>query len=128
MTARQFAYATNNTPGNICSLGYGYKYEYVYTPYTHPDKIAVQPGIGVDGTVAAESFSPAPGCGVDTGNGALDANSQFTDTIAFCSTSPLPTCSTTTTQTWKVAGFTVRTNGLTIANTGLTYTNEGPTQ
>lgn len=128
VTARQFAYATNNAPGNICSLGYGYKYEYVYTPYTHPDKTAVQPGIGLDGTAVTENFSPPVGCGVVTGNGALDDNSQFTDTIAFCSTDPLPTCSTTTTQTWKVAGYSVRSNSLTIANTGLTYTSQGPTQ
>jgi hypothetical protein len=129
VTARQFAYATNSALVNQCSLGYGYDYDITYTPYTHPDKTAVQAGIGVTGTTVTETFNPPTiNCGNETGDTGLNANSQFTDRIALCSTKPLPTCASTNTQTWKVGGYTVRTNSLTIANTGLTYTNQGPTQ
>ncbi|MFB3812465.1 MAG: hypothetical protein ACE14L_00005, partial [Terriglobales bacterium] len=129
VTARQFAYATNGPLSNTCSLGYGYSYDIVYTPYTHPDRTAVQPGIGLDGTAVTETFDPPNiGCGNITGPGGLNANSQFTDRIVLCSTAPLPTCSSTNTQTIRVAGYLVRTNQLTIANTGLTYTNQGPNQ
>jgi hypothetical protein len=130
VTARQFAYATNPPlSNNVCSLGYGYRYDITYTPYTHPDKSAVQPGIGLNGTVVSETFNPSTiSCGGVTGSGALDDNSEFTDQIAYCSTAPLTACSSTNTQTLSVAGYSVRTNSLTIANTGLTYTSQGPTQ
>jgi hypothetical protein len=129
VTAREFAYATNSSLTNQCRLGYGYDYDITYTPYTHPDKTAVQPNIGVTDTIVTETFSPSViNCGNVTGDGALNASSQFTDRIALCSTNPLPACTSTNTQTWKVGGYLVRTNSLTIANTGLTYTNQGPTQ
>jgi len=129
VTAREFAYATNPSLSNICSRHYGYQYSIIYTPYTHPDKTAVQPGIGVDGTVVSESFNPSTiSCGNVTGSGGLDANSEFTDNIAYCSDSPLPPCSSTNTQTLKVGGYLVRTNSLTNSNTGLTYSSQGPTQ
>jgi hypothetical protein len=132
VTARQFAYATNvPTPpqGNTCSLGYGYDYSITYTPYTHPDKIAVQPGIGLGGTAVTESLNPSTiACGNKTGPGSLNVNSQFTDRIRICSSAPIPSCSSTHTQTLKVAGYVVRTNSLTITNTALTYTSQGPNQ
>jgi hypothetical protein len=127
VTARQFAYATNNSPSNTCTLGYGTKRTYIYTPYTHPDKTAVQAGIGLSGTAVPESFNPQPPAGTVTGGGALDANSQFQDTIAYCSTSPL-TISTTVTQTISIEGYQVRQNTLKYDNTGITYTSLGPTQ
>jgi len=129
VTARQFAWVTNNSPGNTCSLGYGYLYNYVYTTYTHPDKAVVPAGVGLTNTLVTENFNPTTiACGNQPGNSSLDANSLFSDTIEVCSTSPLPTCSSTNTQTISIAGYQVRTNSLTIANTGLTYTSQGPTQ
>lgn len=129
VTARQFAYATNGALSNTCSLGHGYHYDILYTPYTHPDKAAAPPNINLDGTGVTETFSPTTiACGGITGDGALDANSQFSDHIAVCSTQPIPACSSTNSQVLKVAGYTVRTNSLTITNTGLTYTSQGPTQ
>ena len=129
VTARQFAWVTNNSPGNICNLGYGWQYTYFYTPYTHPDGLVV-PGEGLlTGTATGEVFNPTTiSCGNKPGNSSLDANSQFQDNIELCSTQPLPVCSSTNTQTLSIAGYTVRTNSLTIANTGLTYTSEGPTK
>lgn len=41
VTSRQFAYVTNNTPSNACTLGYGTDQTYTYTIYTEPDKTAV---------------------------------------------------------------------------------------
>ena len=126
-TARQFAYATNNTPSNTCT-GYGYTYLYVYTPYTHPDGAAVQPGLGLDGVVVTESFNPQLPSGYDTGSGSLDANSEFTDKLGVCSPSPLTPFSITVTQTLSIEGYQVRQNSLTFADTGLTYTSLGPNQ
>lgn len=129
VTARQFAYATNSPLNNKCSLGYGYDYPITYTPYTHPDKTAVQPNLSLDGTAVTENFDPSTiSCGNVTGPGALNADSQFVDRVVYCSNAPLPTCSSTHTQTLKVEGYLVRTNRLTIADTGLTYTNQGPNQ
>jgi len=67
--ARQFAYLMNNSPTNTCTLGYGTTRVYVYTPSTHPDKAAVQAGIGVAGTTVAESFDTQPPAGTITGDG-----------------------------------------------------------
>jgi hypothetical protein len=129
VTARKFAWVTNNSPGNTCNLGHGYLYNYVYTTYTHPDGAAVPPDVGLTNTPVTENFNPTTiACGNQPGNGSLDANSLFSDTIEVCSTSPLPACSSTNTQTISIAGYQVRTNSLTIANTGLTYTSQGPTQ
>lgn len=129
VTARKFAYATNGALSNVCSLGYGYDYSITYTPYTHPDKAAVQPNIDLNGTAVTEGFSPPTiSCGNHTGNGGLNFNSQFVDRLTYCSSQPLPPCSSTNTQTIGVGGYQVRTNSLTIANTGLTYTSQGPTQ
>jgi hypothetical protein len=129
VTARQFAWVTNGSSGNTCNLGYGYLYNYVYTTYTHPDKAVVPAGVGLTNTLVTENFNPTTiACGNQPGNGSLDANSLFSDTIEVCSTSPLPACSSTNTQTISIAGYQVRTNSLTIANTGLTYTSQGPTQ
>jgi hypothetical protein len=127
VTARQFAYLTNTSSGNVCTLGYGTKQVYTYTPYTHPDMIAVQAGIGLSGTAVTESFNPQPPAGTVTGSGGLDANSQFSDTIAYCSTSPL-TGSTTVTQTLSIEGYQVRQNTLKYGSSGVTYTSLGPTQ
>lgn len=127
VTARQFAYLTNNSPSNICTLGYGTKRVYTYTPYTHPDKTAVQAGIGVTDTAVTESFNLPPPAGTETGSGVLDANSQFTDTLAYCSTSPLPG-SPTVTQTFSIEGYQVRQNTLAYSSTGITYASLGPTQ
>jgi len=111
VTARQFAFATNNSPSNTCELGHGYLYKYVYTPYTHPDKAAVQAGIGIDGTAVPESFNPQLPAAWSTGTGALDANSQFQDYLGVCSTSPLSISSTTTTRTISIEGYQVRQVG-----------------
>jgi len=127
VTARQFAYVTNNSLGNICTLGYGTKQVYTYSPYTHPDKTAVQAGIGLSSTAVTENFNTQPPAGSVTGSGALDANSQFADTIAYCSTSPLPGWPTVT-QTLSIAGYQVRQNTLAYSSSGVTYTSLGPTQ
>src|SRR5881628_3632598 len=71
VTARQFAYATNNSPSNTCALGYGTTKVYTYTPYTHPDKAAVQAGLGLSGTAVTEGFNPQPPAGTVTGSGGL---------------------------------------------------------
>ena len=129
VTARPFAWVTNNSPANTCSLGYGYLYNYTYTTYTHPDGAAVPSGVGLTNTPVTETFNPPTlACGNQPGNGSLDANSLFSDTIEVCSTSPTPACSSTNSQAISIAGYPVRTNSLTIANTGLTYTSQGPTQ
>jgi hypothetical protein len=127
VTARQFAYATNGSPGNTCSAGYGTTRSYTYTVYTHPDKTAVQPGIGVTGTAVTESFNPPAPDGTVTGNGSLDANSEYTDRISYCSNSPL-TISTTITQSISIEGYQVRQNSLKYSTTGVTLTSLGPTQ
>jgi hypothetical protein len=125
VTARKFAYATNNNPSNLCS-GYGTEYYIVYTVYTHPDKQAV--GSEISGVPVTEAFNPNPiPCGGVTGNGALDMNGQFTDHAVNCSSMPL-TCSGTATQTIAVAGYTVRTNTVTLSSTGDTIQSDGPSQ
>ena len=126
-TARQFAYATNDSPGNICSLGYGSKYVYTYTPYTHPDKVAVQSDLSLDGTPVTESFNPQPPAGAITGSGWLNGNNQFTDTLAYCSTTPLSS-SPTVTQTLSIEGYQVRQNSIAFSSTGIALTSQGPAQ
>jgi hypothetical protein len=126
VTARQFAYATNNSPSNTCT-GYGTTQVYTYTPYTHPDKTAVQGGNNLSGTAVTESFNPQPPAGTVTGSGALNTDAQFTDTLEYCSNSPL-TISTTVTQTLSIEGYQVRQNTLKYSSTGITYTSLGPTQ
>ena len=41
VTARKFAFATNASPVNVCSLGNGFDDTVQYTPFTHPDGTAV---------------------------------------------------------------------------------------
>ncbi len=128
VTARKFAYLTNNSPSNTCSLGYGTSTTYTYTVYTHPGTgQAVDGTMGLTNAAVTESFSPAPSCGQHTGDGGLNANGQFTDDVTYCSSSPL-TCSETSTQTLAVAGFQVRTNTITWSSHGISYTSNGPTQ
>jgi hypothetical protein len=126
VTSRQFAYATNLPPANTCQ-GFGTSFQYVYTPFTHPDKAAVQAGIGVQGTVVMESFSPAPPPEAQIGNGNLTANSEFVDTIAYCSNTAL-TLSASVTQKISIEGYQVRQNLLTYSSSGVILTNQGPTQ
>jgi hypothetical protein len=128
VTARQFAYLQNDMPVNACGLAYGTDYTYTYTVFTHPDGAAVDGNSNLGGTAAKETFSVPPPCGTITGDASLDSNGQFRDHVSsLCSTTPL-TCSGTTTQTFKVGGFQVRTNTLTWSSTGVTYTNNGPNQ
>jgi hypothetical protein len=127
VTAREFAYATNNSPSNTCSLGYGTTYLSVYTPYTHPDGAAVQAGIGVQGTPVTESFNPQPPAGTITGGGSLDANSEFKDNLSYCRSSPL-TPSTSVTQTISIETFQVRQNKITYSSSGISLSSLGPTQ
>lgn len=126
VTARKFAYLTNNTPSNACTLGHGTSRMYVYTVNTHPDNQPLTPGIA-QGTPATESFNPVLTCGPITGNTTLSVNSQITDNVTYCSTAPL-TCSETSTQTISVGGYAIRTNTLQWGSSGVTYTNDGPTQ
>jgi hypothetical protein len=128
VTAREFAYATNNSPSNTCTLGYGTNRTYTYAVYTNPDHTAVLSTDGISGTAVSESFNPSLTCETITGNGSLNANAQFSDNItSVCSSAPL-TCTQTSTQTIKVAGYPIRTNALQWTSTGVTYTSEGPTQ
>jgi hypothetical protein len=128
VTARQFAYLNNNNPSNTCTLGYGTDQTYIYTVYTHPDRTAVEANSGLSGTPVTESFNPSVQCGAVTSPGALDANGLLADHIASgCSTSPL-TCTWSTTQAIKVAGYQVRTNTLNFTSSGVVYTNNGPNQ
>jgi hypothetical protein len=92
-----------------------------------PDKAAVPAGIGLSGTAVAETFNPQPPAGTVTGDGSLNANSQFGDRISYCSSSPL-TISTTVTQTLSIEGYQVRQNTLKNSSAGVTYTNLGPFQ
>jgi hypothetical protein len=125
VTAREFAYATNDSPSNACSLTYGTDRTYTYTVYTHPDHAALASSDQLGGTLVTESFNSQP-CAT-TGNGALNSAAQFTDRVRYCSSTPL-TCSGAFTQTLKVAGYSVRTNTLTFSNSGVAYTSDGPTQ
>ena len=128
VTARKFAYVTNSSPSNACSLGYGTNRTYVYTLYTHPDGNAVLSTDGISGTAVAESFNPTLTCETITANGSLNANAQFDDDItSICSSKPL-TCTQTSTQTISVAGYPVRTNKLQWTSKGVTYTSNCPTQ
>jgi hypothetical protein len=128
VTARQFAYATNNSPSNQCSLGYGTDRTYVYTLFTHPDGTAVNGNDGLDGVPVAETFNPALQCDVIPGNGSIDNNGQFGDHVSSaCSSTPL-TCIQTTTQSISVTGYPVRSNRLQWTSAGVTYTSNGPTQ
>ena len=128
VTARQFAYATNNSPQNECPMPYGTDHTYVYTLFTHPDKTAVTGGDNLDGTLVHENFNPPLQCDVIPGDGSIDDNGQFSDHVSsVCSSSPL-TCTQTTTQSISVAGFSVRSNTLQWTSTGVTYTSKGPTQ
>ena len=127
VTARKFAYLTNNNPSNTCTLKYGTNRSYVYNVYTHPDRQPIAPGIA-QGTAVTESFNPALTCQTITGNGSLNGNAQIIDQISSgCSNTPL-TCSQTSTQSISVAGYPVRSNKLQWTSTGVTYTNNGPTQ
>jgi hypothetical protein len=126
VTARQFAYLTNNNPSNQCTLGYGTDRTYTYTVYTHPDKMAIEGS--VSGTPVAEAFNPAMQCKTVTGDGFLDGEGQFADNVtSVCSSAPL-TCTQTTNQSISVGGYSVRTNTLQWTSTGVTYTSKGPTQ
>lgn len=87
----------------------------------------MQAGIGLTNTPVTESFNPQPPPNTVIGGGALDANSQFSDRLVYCSTSPL-TISTSVTQTLSIAGYQVRQNQLTYSGSGVTLTNQGPTQ
>jgi hypothetical protein len=127
VTARQFAYVTNNNPSNTCTLGYGTERTYIYTVYTHPDGTAINADSGLSGTPVSETFDQTPMCLTHTGDGAINPNGQFTDYVAYCGNNPL-TCSETRTQTLRVAGVTVRTNTLQTGSNGVTYTNNGPNQ
>jgi hypothetical protein len=128
VTAREFAYATNNSPSSTCTLKYGTNRAYVYSVYTHPDHAVVLSTDGISGTAVHESFNPSLSCETITGNGYLNANAQFIDNISSgCSSTPL-TCTQTTTQTLSVAGYAVRTNTLQWTSAGVTYTSHGPTQ
>jgi hypothetical protein len=128
VTAREFAYLTNASPSNTCTLAYGTNRAYTYTVYTHPDHAAVLPTDGVDGTAVTESFNPSLTCETITGKGSLNANAQIIDNISSgCSSAPL-TCTQTSTQTVSVAGYQVRTNTLEWTSVGVTYTSDGPTQ
>jgi len=126
VTARQFAYLTNYSPSNTCTLGFGTKQTYVYTVFTHPDKTAIDSTNSLQGTPVAESFDHTPKC-AQTGNGNIDPNGQFSDNIVDCGNTPL-TCSDTVTQTLSIAGVGVRKNTLQAGSNGITYTNDGPTQ
>lgn len=127
VTARQFAYATNNSPSNTCTLGHGTTFLYTYTPFTHPDHIAVQPSLGLTGTKVSESFNPLPPSGTVTGSGSLAADSTFTDKLSYCSTSAL-TSQPTVTQSISIEGFQVRQNSLQYSSSGIALTSQGPTQ
>jgi hypothetical protein len=128
VTARQFAYVTNNTPSNTCTLAYGTNRTYTYTVYTHPDHTALLPTDGLSNTAVTESFSPPLTCETGIGNKYLNTNAQFGDNItSICSSAPL-TCVQTSTQTLSVAGYPVRTNTLQWTSTAVTYTSQGPTQ
>ena len=127
VTARKFAYLTNNSPSNTCNLPYGTNRNYVYSVYTHPDGQPITGGIA-QGTPVTESFSPALTCETGIGNTTLGPNSGFTDNItSLCSSKPL-TCTQKSTQTLSVDGYTVRTNTLQWTSTGVSYTNNGPKQ
>ena len=127
VTAREFAYATNSNPGNVCGLGYGTDRTYVYTMFTHPDHAAVGGG-DAQGAAVTETFTPQLTCATITGNGSLNSNSQVSDHVtSACSNAPL-TCTQTSTQTISVAGYVVRRNTLQWTGTGVNYTNNGPTQ
>jgi hypothetical protein len=92
VTARKFAYVTNNSPSNACPSGYyGTNRTYVYTVYTHPDHNAVLGTDNLSNTAVTESFSPPISCGTETGNGILNTDAQFSDDIVDCSNKPL-TC------------------------------------
>jgi hypothetical protein len=127
VTARKFAYVTNNSPANSCTLAYGTNRTYTYTVYTHPDGQAAGNG-NISGTAVTESFSPGLTCGQHTGDGALDANGEFTDLVASaCSANQAAlTCRDSTTQTLSVGGFQVRTNKLVWSSSGIAYTSNGP--
>jgi hypothetical protein len=126
--ARQFAYLTNNSPSNQCTMAHGTIRQYVYTVYTHPDLKPVLSSDNLEGTAVTESFSPSLQCNTVMANGSLDANADITDTVSsLCSNTPL-TCTQTSTQTIKVAGYAVRTNTLQWTSNGVNYTNDGPTQ
>jgi hypothetical protein len=127
VTARQFAYVTNNSPSNTCVLGYGTSREYVYTPYTHPDKTAVPQGLGLAGTAVTESMSPTPPPNLIMGDGALNASSQFADQVVYCGAQPLQNLGTYT-QTISIEGYQVRKNSLTFSSSGAAYSSQGPTQ
>jgi hypothetical protein len=127
VTARQFAYLTNNSPSNQCTLGYGTSQTYTYTVYTHPDKTAVDANSGLSGTPVSETFDQTPQCLTHTGDGSLNSNGGFSDVLIYCGNVPL-TCDEKRTQTLKVAGVSVRTNTLQTGSSGVTYTNDGPTQ
>jgi hypothetical protein len=128
VTARKFAYLTNDNPSNQCTTTYGTLRDYTYTVYTHPDHAAVLPGDNLQGTAASENFNPTLVCQTIQGNGNLNANGQLIDHISSgCSNSPL-TCTQTSTQTIGVAGYLVRTNTLQWTSSQVAYTNGGPTQ
>jgi hypothetical protein len=129
VTARQFAYLTNPSPPNACT-GTGTNYTFTYTVYTHPDRVAIGSGDGLNGTLAPETFNPPPPlpCGTEHGDGALNSNGQLIDNVAYCSTGSPLLCSGQVSQTLSVGGFSVRTNTLIWSTTGISVTNNGPFQ
>jgi len=127
LTARQFAFASNAPLTNSCpSNAHGYHYDIVYTPITHPDYAPAPSDGSVGGVAATESFSAPLTCSQQTQDTFLAEDGTFTDTLALCSSNPLPACNQTVDQFLNVAGSQVRKNTLTWTNTSLTYTNYGP--
>ena len=98
----------------------------------------VPSGIGLTGTKVNEIVTPQTGgtvCTsyVDTSDGALDANSQFSDPVELCSNSPIPACDKkihADIHHCAVPPTTpVRSNVLEFTNNPpLGYTNQGPTK
>lgn len=127
VTARKFAYLTNDSPPNLCGEAFGSDRTYTYTVFTHPDKTAVDSSNNLQGTLTSEN-TPGLTCGQVTGSGSLNANGQFTDHVSSLCSNQALTCADKTTQSLSVAGESVRSNGLQWTSSGVTYTNEGPTQ
>jgi len=57
VTARQFAFVTNNSPSNTCTLGHGTIRSYVYKVFTRPDETAILSTDALSNTAVTETFS-----------------------------------------------------------------------
>ena len=136
ITIRQFEYLVQN--GSIQNIplngpsSYGFTSTVYYNVYTHPVVNGagqlVAPGFSGISVYEEVSLGQCnfPGANLNTGTGALNANSEVADDLSLYWSQPLPSnLNCAADQYLGVGGFIIRHNTLTWTSSGPTITNLG---